>query len=77
MRGWIECLVLKQMNDIFVSAGKIGKIWQNDFIPLTKSMFAVTPVTTNVFIVVKSKKLKPLNNFNRPVFVGGLNMARG
>lgn len=72
MRGWIECLVLKQMNDIFCVSREDRQNLAKRLYPFNKiHVCGDTRYDQCFYRCENPKKLKPLNNFNRPVFVAG------
>ncbi len=72
VKKWVECLVLKQMNNIFC-------VSREDHEQLTRLLHPFNNIHVTgdtrydqcLFRCKNPKPLKPLNNFNKPVFVAG------
>ena len=72
LKKWAECFILKQMNDIFCVSEEDQKQLKNLLHPFNKIHVTGDSRYDQCFFRCKNPKtLKPLNNFNRPVFVAG------
>ena len=72
IKKWMECFVLTQMDDIFCVDKKDQEQLKKLLYPFKKIHVTGDTRYDQCFFRCKNPKiLKPLNNFNRPVFVAG------